>query len=143
MKFSVEVYDAWHSLWLPLPSENDRQFGVAAGQSALTEHVLPELMPSGSVMPLPSGFSTWPHTGQPSMPEQSGSWQSTRPSPSLSTMSVQTSGPEFVLPESAWPSSSPKWSLRHAGPHATANKRQLVWFCVFEVMALLFGLCLF
>ena len=59
------------------------------------------------------------------MPEQSGSWQSTRPSPSLSTLSVQTSGPVFVLPESAWPSSSPKWSLRPAGPHATANKRQL------------------
>src|ERR1044071_2745020 len=84
MKFSVEVYDAWHSF--------ATQFGaVATVHCASVEHDAPVLMPSGSASGVLIGTCTAPHTGQPPTPEQSGSAQSGRSSQSLSTPSSQTS----------------------------------------------------
>src|SRR5690606_5523284 len=80
----------------------------------------PEPMPSGSASGEASGFSTAPHTGQPSMPEQAGSLQSARPLPSLSRPSVHTSAPPFGA--STTVSKSP--SLRPSGPQATREKTE-------------------
>src|SRR5262249_9148841 len=65
VKFSFEVYDAWHSL--------STQFGVPPPHCVDIVHAAPLLTPSGSSMPPPTGCWTIPHTGHAPMPEQSGS----------------------------------------------------------------------
>src|SRR5438045_8060722 len=80
-KLSVDVYEPWHSLWT--------QFGEVPPHCAFVEQVVPDDTPSGNGIGVACGFSTLPHTGQPSLPEQSMSEQSALPLPSLSMVSVQ------------------------------------------------------
>src|ERR1043165_1428517 len=55
MKFSVEVYDAWHS--------SETQFGAADVHCASVEHVSPDDTPSGSGIAAACGFPAVPPTG--------------------------------------------------------------------------------
>jgi hypothetical protein len=122
MKLSVEVYEAWHSLWT--------QFGKSVVvHCAFVVHAVDWPMPSGSGSGWPSGFSTSPHTGQEPTPEQSRSLQSATKSQSLSLLSLQaagvfsgagtqTSGASISTFGASTTTPSPGRS-RGPGPHAT------------------------